>query len=179
LILTLVIGRLSYQLSQAHLDNLPDWVELPALLMACALIPLLTAAMTIQGQAALAEKYGYAGRGWLPFLWHKYFSASVWAMMAWLVLWLVWFGVYGSGVAEGMSTTGRQLVWAAGLLGVALAAHVGARQAIRQDLLFRRVGFVLFQGRLLDAVLLLFLLLAAPFLPPVTGWSICWLWSLL
>ncbi|MCL4872020.1 MAG: hypothetical protein KJ063_23920 [Anaerolineae bacterium] len=179
LLLSLLIGHLSYQLAQTHLDQLSDWVSLPVLLMACALIPLLAAAMTTLGQTELAKKYGYARRDWLPFLWHKYFSASVWAMIAWLVLWLVWLGIYGSGVAEVMSAMGRQVVWAMGLLGVALAAHAGARQTIRQYKLLRRVGFTLFQGKILDIVVLLFLLLAAPFLPLVLAWSIWRLWSLL
>lgn len=174
LALAVLVGHLSFKLGQTRLNVLSEWVRLPPLLAACALLPLLAAVMTRAGQNQLAEKYGYHGRSWLPFLWHKYFSAFVWAMMAWWLLWFIWWGIYASGLAPGPAA--RQVLWAAGLTGVALAAHIGARQAIRQDLLFRRVGFSLYHGGLVDALLLLFLLLAPPFLPLLAWllWQSVW-----
>lgn len=168
LALAVLTGHLSFKLAQIRLNVLSDWVYLPPLLAACALLPLLAVVMTAVGQKQLAEKYGDHGRSWLPFLWHKYFGACVWAMMAWWLLWFIWWGIYASGLTPG--TAVRQVVWAAGLVGVPLAAHTGARQAIRQDLLFRRVGFSLYRGGLLDTLLLLFLLLAPPFLPLLMAW---------
>ncbi len=177
MMLAVLIGHLSFNLGRVPLDTVSEWATLPGLLVACAFIPILAAVMTSQGQVQLAEKYGYHGRRWLPFLWHKYFSAFVWAMMAWMVLWLTWWGVYASGGAPGVIV--RQLLWAMGLLGVAFAAHVGARQAIRQDMLFRRIGFSLFRGGVLDVLLLLFLLLATPFLPLLLAGNIWWLWQII
>jgi hypothetical protein len=179
LALLLVLGHLAYALSLVSFTSPASWILLPAILVETNLIPILAAAMSTQGQAHLANKYGYSGRGWLPFLWHKYFSAFVWGMMAWQVVWLVWLGIYGAGIAANLGSGARQVTWAFGLAGIALAAHVGARQAVRQDLLFRRVDFVLFRGGVLNAIVLFFLLLAPPFLPLAMFWAIGLIWQML
>lgn len=179
LALLVLLGRLTYTLSQVSFISPSTWIPLPAMLVATTLVPILVAAMTTQGQGQLANKYNYVGRGWLPFLWHKYFSVFVWVMMAWLILWLVWLGIVWSGVDALLGSAARQMIWASGLVGIALAAHVGARQAIRQDLLFRRVHFVLFHGGGVDAILLFFLLLAPPFIPLAMLWAIGLLWQTL
>lgn len=174
-LLVILIGSLSFQLAQVALTQPLTWLRLPLLLTACGFIPILTAAATAQGQAQLAEKYGYNGRSWFPFLWHKYFSAFVWTMMAWFFVWLVWLGIYGAGLRPGAGM--RQLVWAGSLALVALAAHVGVRQAVRQDLLFKRVGFSLFRGGWLDVVMIVVLLLIGPFLFLLLFWGVWLIWT--
>jgi hypothetical protein len=175
LLLVILIGYLSFRLAQVSLTLPSTWLRLPLLLTACGFIPILTAVATSQGQAQLAEKYDYKGRSWLPFLWHKYFSTFVWTMMAWFFVWLVWLGIHGAGLRPGVGM--RQLVWAGSLALVALAAHVGARQAVRQDLLFKRVGFSLFRGGWLDVVMIVVLLLIGPFLFFLLVWSIGLIWT--
>lgn len=177
LILLILLGYLSFSLAQVTLIQASRWLELAVLLAASNLIPPLAAAATTQGQSQLGEKYGYHGRQWLPFLWHKYFGAFVWAMMAWMVIWLVWGGIYLAGWQPAPEV--RQVIWFGGLVGLALAAHTGSRQTVRQDLLFRRVGFVLFRGTLLDWVVLLFLLLLPPFLPLMAVAGVWLVWATL
>ena len=177
LVLLILMGRLSFSLAQIELVQVTHWLELAVLLVACNLIPTLTAVATAQGQRQLGEKYGYQGRQWFPFLWHKYFGAHVWAVMAWLVIWLVWAGIYLAGWQP--SPEACQVIWFGALAGLALAAHAGSRQAVRQDLLFRRVGFVLFRGQLMDWVMLLVLLLIPPFLPLMGAGSVWLIWATL
>lgn len=177
LILLILLGYLSFSLAQVTLIQASRWLELAVLLAASNLIPPLAAAATTQGQNQLGEKYGYHGRQWLPFLWHKYFGAFVWGIMAWLVIWLVWGGIYLAGWQPAPEV--RQVIWFGGLAGLALAAHTGSRQAVRQDLLFRRVGFVLFRGKLIDGVVLLFLLLLPPFLPLMAVAGVWLVWATL
>lgn len=173
--LVIVIGFLSFQLAQVTFTAPGTWQWLAALLAACCFIPILAAATTTRGQAELAAKYGYNGRSWIPFLWHKYFSAFIWTMISWVLIWLVWLGIYGAGGQPGVG--GRQLIWSGSLALAALTAHIGARQAVRQDLLFRRIGFSLFRGGVRDAALMIILLLIGPYLPLLLAWSIWLIWT--
>lgn len=175
--LVIVIGFLSHQLSQVVLSTPGTWRWLTVLLAACCFIPILAAAVTTRGQAQLADKYGYHGRSWIPFLWHKYFSAFIWTMISWVFIWLVWLGIYGAGGQPAVG--GRQLIWLGSLTLVALTAHIGARQAVRQDLLFRRIGFSLFKGGLQDAALMIILLLIGPYLPLLLAWGVWLIWTTL
>lgn len=64
-----------------------------------------------------------------------------------------------AGLAGGLAPAGKQAFWFVGLSLTGLAAHIGARQAIRQNLLFLRVGFAFFRGFGSAILLLLFGLL--------------------
>ncbi|MBK8905421.1 MAG: hypothetical protein IPM53_29835 [Anaerolineaceae bacterium] len=57
--------------------------------------------------------------------------------------------------------------------------NIGARQAIRQDLLFPQVHFALFRGGIVDTIVVLFLFLAPPFIPLAMLWAIGLLWQTL
>ncbi len=163
--LLLLIAWLSNQLAQISLHHPSDWITLPALLMATTLISLLTAAVTTQDQAKLGMMYKLKKWDWLPFLIHKYFSAALWPMFVWIVGWGFWLGLYLAGWGTQLPRLARQLVWLFILIGVALSSHIGARQAIRQSLLFLKVGFTAFPNQLINYVMLLFLLFLTPFLP--------------
>jgi len=100
-------------------------------------------------------------------------------MIAWLVIWLIWLGVYGAGFGEQLGLRERQGIWGVALIILALAAHAGARQAIRQNLLFLRVGYVVIRQIVLDFVILLVILLLGPFVAVLFGVLIVWLWQAL
>ena len=176
LVLGVLIGRLSYLLAQVQMSVLGDWLQLPALLVATNLLPLLAAAMTVRGQGQLGVKYGLHGRSWLPFLIHKYFGVFLWTLFVWLVAWGGWLGIYGAGGGEYLPWWGRQTVWLVILSAVALMAHLGARQAVRQSWLFFRVGTVVFPHQPMSYLLLLFVLLLLPFFPLIFGVAIWWLY---
>jgi hypothetical protein len=179
MVLAILIGRLSFVLGNSRLDDWQAWATLPALLVESTLIPIVAAVMTFQGQGVIAEKYELRGRGWLPFLFHKYFSAFVWTIPAWLMIWLAWLGIHWSGWGSLLSPAGWQALWFAALTSLALAAHVGARQAIRQYLLFRRIDFSLFQGSLTNFLLLVFCLFLPPFVPLGGAILLLYLWTTL
>jgi hypothetical protein len=179
LVLVILIGHLSFALGHFRPDDWQTWAALPALLVTSMLLPIIAAVMTTEGQAQIAGQYGLHNRDWLPFLFHKYFSAFVWTIPAWLVVWLVWFGIYWSGWGVHLPLVGRLVLWFSALLCVALAAHVGARQAIRQYPLFRRIGYSLFRNPLTDGLLLLFCLFLPPFAPLMLAFSLLYLWTLL
>ena len=85
-------------------------------------------------------KYALTGRQWLEVLTHKYTSAFIWGLMVWVLIWLMWLGVSWAGLATRLDTGLRQVMWAVGLLSVVFVSNVGARQAIRQKMLFMRIG---------------------------------------
>jgi len=172
--LLLLIAYLSNQLAQINLHQPGDWITLPALLVATAIISLLTAAITTQDQARLGMMYELKKWDWLPFLIHKYFSAALWPMFIWISGWGVWLGLYLAGWGTELSQLMRQIIWLFILIGVGLASHIGVRQAIRQNLLFLKVGFVAFSSQLVNYGLLLFILFLTPFLPLLFIWSL-WL----
>jgi hypothetical protein len=167
LVLTLLLARLSHALAQVPLDNPAGWAALPPLLLESNLLAIVAAVMTHRGQRELETKYNLSGRSWLPFLMHKYFSALTWTLMVWIPSWLVWLAFYWAGIGPRLGPWGRQAIWVLGLLAIAAAGHVGARQAIRQNLLFLRVGYSVFANRMMDFVLLAFALFVPPFLLPL------------
>lgn len=156
LVLFGVLGHLANQLAQLDLMQPLHWQRLMALVVESMLLPILAAAMTRAGQKALGKKYGFQGRTWLPALLHKFFSANVWAFVAWVMIWAFWLVLLAGGWTVWFGFMGRQIAWTAGLLVVTLAGHVGARQALKQEQLFRRVGFVAHQSSPLGWVLLTF-----------------------
>ena len=164
-IMALLIGRISFVLARFTFETITDQPLLfSAAIVSSSLIPILAAVVTHQGQNKLATTYDLAGNEWRAFLLHKYFSAFTWNMLAWFMIAGVWLTLDWSGLAANLNQLGRQLVWAGGLWSLALAAHSGARQAIRQDLLFRRVGFVLLRGTFINLLLLIFILVVVPLL---------------
>lgn len=179
LLLAALVGRLSHTLAQLHLDISADWLSLPPLLFESMLLPIIAAAITCKGQQQLQEKYSLNGRTWLPFLLHKYFSALIWTLVAWMPIWLLWLGLYWSGVAGGLGDVGRQAVWALCLLGVIVAGHVGARQALRQNMLFLRVGYSLFRSSIAGFGILVAVLVLIPFLPFLFLWFVQSIWLIL
>jgi hypothetical protein len=179
LVLFWLIARLSFSLARTPLHDPTGWHLLAAALVETALIPILVAAMTWQGQRRLGEMYGLRGRGWLPVLLHKYFGAAVAAIVAWLFIWLIWLAVYGAGWGEARGMPVRQALWGVALVILAVAAHAGARQAIRQNLLFLRVGYAAVRQAGLELVLLVVLLLFAPLIPIFMATLIVFLWRIL
>lgn len=173
--LLLLIAYLSNQLAQINLHQPDDWATLPALLVATTLISLITAIVTTQDQARLGMMYKLQKSLWLPFLIHKYFSAALWPMFIWIAGWGFWLGLYLAGWGNQLPQLARQLVWLFILIGVALASHVGARQAIRQSLLFFKVGFVALPNQIVNYGLLLFILFLTPFLPLLFAWAVWWM----
>lgn len=155
LALALLVGHLSYQLAMVGWDSLMAILLALPYLLEAGLLPIVIAVLTRSGQAQLQEKYQLTGRDWLPVLLQKYFGAFLWSAFAWLTIWLVWAGIYMGRMERGLAPAGKQSLWVMGLALVALAAHLGARQAIRQNLLFLQVGFVLF--RKIFAAIFLFL----------------------
>lgn len=159
LALALFVGYLSGYLAIVAWDSPSAVVSSLPYLLAANLLPIIMALVTRQGQAQLQEKYQLTGRSWLPVLLHKQFGAFLWSGFVWLTIWLVWVELYMGGMAGGMAPAGKQAVWFVGLSLTGLAAHIGARQAIRQNVLFLRVGFVLFREIGSAILLLLFGLL--------------------
>lgn len=71
------------------------------------------------------------------------------------------------------------MIWLGSLALAALTAHIGARQAVRQDLLFQRIGFSLFKGGVQDGALMIILLLIGPYLPLLLAWGVWLIWTAL
>lgn len=173
LILPVLIAHLSFALSLLQITNQEDWLPLTAVLMETSLIPVLVASLSQKGQEALGHLHNLQGwRGWLPALLHKYLSACVAPLvLAWFPLWMIWAGLYGAGIGSQLSQGGRQVVWGLGLIGVALAAHVGTRQSYRQNRLFLSFKFSFYTLNFQQSIPLLGMLFA----PPLMGVAMLWL----
>jgi hypothetical protein len=130
----IIAGRLSYHLGQLQLSSLLAWPLALPLLAESTLLVILSAALTRMGQDTLVERYGLQGWRWFSVLLEKYSLAAVRASIAWLGVWILWLGIYWSGLATLLGSTGRQLVWVAALLAVTLAAHIGAHHGLRYSL---------------------------------------------
>ena len=152
----------------AIIGNTSSWSALAPYIAGGILVSTLTATLMRHGQQQVGEKFSLKGRGWLEVLLHKYTAAFVWAMLAWMLIWLIWLGLQWSGIAVNVEE--RQVVWAIGLLSIAGSSYVGARQAIRQKLLFLPIGYS--RPKTSDW----FLLLAMAFMPLGLAWLFSWAW---
>lgn len=173
LVVPILIAHLAYLLSFIHIFNPNEWLPLAAVLIETSLVPILVAALSQQGQEELGKLHNLQGwQDWLPPLLHKYLSAFVTPMiLAWLPLWAVWFGLYGAGLGGQLSQIARQVIWTIGLSGVAMAAHIGTRQALRQNRLFLSYKFSFYTLSFSQFIPLLGMLFAPPLLGVLGLWS--------
>ncbi len=173
LILALLIGQLSYAFANQSTLASNDIKGYLLLVTESILLPLLAACAMCLGQDQIAVRYNLKGKQWLEVLVHKYTAAFVWGFMAWVAMTVVWLGLSWAGITTHLSPGMKQIIWGIALAGLAGAGYVGARQAIRQKMLFLRLGpssvkasnwILLFGIELLPIGLAWLIALAWPFL---------------
>lgn len=167
-----LIARLARLLGEVDMRFLAPWQTLALPVTESVLLVVLGGWAMRAGQDDLAET-GLDRRGWLAVFLQKYFGAAIWVTMGWVWIWIGWLFLVWVGIAEGLSVAGRRGVWAVFLAGLAAAAYVGARQALRQSRLFRRLDT---PPRLARDWLLF---LAAPFFPLLILWAVTVFWEVL
>ncbi|HLF25890.1 MAG TPA: CHAT domain-containing protein [Anaerolineae bacterium] len=178
LALLLWVGRLSFAFAQIPSDASTEWPVLAPLIAESILLSGFATFAMRHDQKQVGEKYSLSGRQWLEVLVHKHEAGFIWGWMMWILIWLVWLGVNWAGLGGRLDAGLRQMIWAVGLLGLAGASYTGARQAIRQKLLFMRIGrspvrigdwFLLFAMAFLPLGLALLLSTVWSFLAATTG----------
>lgn len=139
-------------------------------------LPILVAAAAMrQGQVQLEAAFSLGWREWLLVLRHKYTSALIWGFMGWAVIGLGWLlGVIGGWHV--LWRSGERLVlWHLAVGFLASTGYLGARQGIRQMLLFLREApepqTAVAWGILLFALLMPLVLLFPLWFVPV-GWLV-------
>ena len=137
--LLLILAHLSYGFATVAAR---DFSSVSVLLVESSLLPVLGALLSRRGERQLQERFDPDSRAWLKVLQSKYFSAAVWAGLAWLGVALLLLAITWAGLWPRLALTSRQALWAVSHLWVTFAAYTGARQALRQNLLFLREGTV-------------------------------------
>jgi hypothetical protein len=174
LVILLMTSYLSHTFAQTGFNESRALALLGAQSM---LLPFLGALAMRQGHQALAARYGLDWRGWAVALRAKYEGAAIWALMSLFGVVLIWFALAGSGLMPAVGTFGRQVVGVLSLLTLAGSGYLGARQGMRQNLLFwrekqerfSRRGWFLFLA--LPALLLMVAMLLPYLLPLLAGWG--------
>ncbi|MEM7118977.1 MAG: CHAT domain-containing protein [Chloroflexota bacterium] len=133
------------------------------------LLPLIAATAMRTGHAALADRFGFGWRDWLLVLRHKYMSALVFSFMSWALIWLGWLAGWAGGWHDVLGDGARLALWHGAMLLLTAAGYIGARQGVRQMLLFWREAPE--PKTIIDWILLAFALVF-PLLPLFLFWYV-------
>jgi len=128
--------QLARYLARTPLQAVENWLDVGLPVVASVLLVLLGALSMWGGYPRLRELYKTDWREWLRILLRKYSAASIFGFMWWLVIWVVWLLLDWFKPVDVMDVSARIGIWSLFLLGIFAAGFVGARQSIRQSILF-------------------------------------------
>lgn len=175
LVLSAVIlaNQLAKYLARSAIATIDSWLTLVPPVVLSVLLVLLGALSMRGGYQRLRDLFGTDKRQWLRILLRKYTAASVFGFLWWLVIWVAWLLLTWFEPVDVLDVTVRTGMWSLFLLGIYAAGFVGARQSIRQSILFlheRDTGATLGDW---------FLFLAIPFIPVMFAWIFVSAWPFL
>jgi len=165
LVLSAVIlaNQLARYLSRSA-TAIDSWLPLAPAVVLSVLLVLLGAWSMQSGYQRLRDLFGTDKRQWLRILLKKYLVASVWGFMWWFYVWSGWLILTWFGIGDMLDGAARTRVWSMFMLGLFGASYVGARQSIRQSILFLHERGT--KATLGDWLLFL----ATPFVPVGLAW---------
>lgn len=138
LVLSAVIlaNQLAKYLARFAIATIDSWLTLTPPVALSALLVLLGSLSMQSGYQRLGDLFGTDTRQWLRILLRKYTVASIWGFMGWFVIWTSWLLMAWFRLVDFLDVAMRTGIWSFFLLGIYAAGFVGARQSIRQSILF-------------------------------------------
>jgi len=132
----ILANQLAKYLARSAIAAIDNWLILATPVVLSVSLVLLGALSMQSGYQRLGDLFGADKRQWLRILLRKYTAASVFGFLWWLVIWVGWLLLTWFEPVDVLDVTVRTGIWSLLLLGIYAAGFVGARQSIRQSILF-------------------------------------------